>query len=118
MLEVEPPAIEIATARHPHVVDLEIDDHAPEATPTDDETLSDDEFFDCIQPEDGPAVMVPVSVNQPADLPAPTELGPGEVDAPELRSPTPKPGGALPKIPRMFRLLNLVTERGTGGISE
>ena len=100
--EVEPPNIETTTAHHPRVVDPQTEDQSTE---------SDDEFFDC---QDGPAVIVP----QPADPPAPTELDSEEVDAPELRSPTPRPVKTLPKVRGIYRLLNLVTERGTGGMSE
>lgn len=85
------------------MVDAQTEDHS---------TDSDDElFFDC---QDGPAVIVP----QPADPPAPAELDSGDVDAPELLTPTPRPVKTLPKIRGIYRLLNLVTERGTGGISE
>jgi hypothetical protein len=95
---------------------LQIRDHASEAASADDDTLSDDEFFDC--PEDGPATIGP-SVNQPTDPPAPSaEIDSGEVAGPESRSLTPKPVEPLSRTRGIYRLLNLVTERGTGGISE
>ena len=95
-------------------------DHATEAASKDNETLSDDEYFDCIQPEDGPGDLgpVPSAINRPADPPTPIEMDHGEVASPESRAPTPKPIETLPQTCGMYRLLNLVTERGAVGISE
>jgi hypothetical protein len=115
--EDEPRVIETTTEHHPHVADPQICDHATEAGVTDDESQSDDEFFDCIQLEDGPTTMEPVpsSVTQPAGPPIPAQMDSGEADGSE---PQPNPVENLPQARGMYRLLNLVTERGTGGISE
>ncbi len=92
---------------HPRVADSQICDHATEAGFTDDEP-SDDEFFDCLQPGDGPAIMEPVppSANQPPGPPVPVNMGSGEV------------AGSESQPISVETLPNLVTERGIGGISE
>ena len=102
------------------MADSQIGYHTTEAAPLDDdESLSDDEFFDCLQPEDGPARMEPVpSSVKHASPPTTAGLGSGGVASPEPRSLTPKPVETLPQVCGMYRLLNLVTERGTGGISK
>jgi len=114
--EGEPRVLDTTTEHHPRVGDPQICDHTVETGLTEDESLSDDEFFDCFQPEDGPASMEPVppSVDQPAGPP------PAETDFEEASGPVPQPIPAepLPQARGMYRLLNLVTERGTGGISE
>ena len=92
-------------------------DHTTETGLTGDEPQSDDEFFDCFQPEDGPEIMepVPFSVNQPANPPVPAKMDAGDVDGSE---PQPVSIKTPPQARGMYRLLNLITERGTGGISE
>jgi hypothetical protein len=108
----------LETAEHRfHVEDPQICDHPMEGGSTENETSSDDEFFDCPQPEGAPGVveLTPSSVNQP---PGPPETDSEKVADPEPRSLTPNPVETLPQRGRMYRLLNLVTERGTGGISE
>ena len=97
--------------------DPQIRDHTTETGFTDDEPLSDDEFFDCFQPEDGPEIMepVPLLVNQSTSPPVPAKMDAGEVDG---SKPQPVSIKTLPQARGMYRLLNLVTERGTGGISE
>lgn len=104
------------TVEHHPVADSQICDHATEAGSTDDES-SDDDFFDCVQPADGPVIMEPVppSANQPPDAPAPANIHSGEVPGPESQLTSVE---TLPQARGMYRLLNLVTERGIGGMSE
>lgn len=105
------------TEHHPRVVvDPQIRDHATDAGFTDDES-SDDEFFECFQPGEGPAIMEPVpsSANQSPGPPAPANLDPGEITGSESQ---PISVETVPQARGMYRLLNLVTERGVGGISE
>jgi len=112
----EPCVIDTTTEHPPPVGDPQICDHTTETDLTDDESLSDDEFFDCSQPGDEPPIMEPVpsSVDQLTG-PSPAEIDSGEAGGSE---PQPTPVETLPQARGMYRLLNLVTERGTGGISE
>lgn len=97
-------------------MDPQIYDNATEAGVTDDES-SDDEFFECLQSGDGPAIMEPVpsSANQTPGPPTPANMDSGEIASSE---PQPISVETLPQARGMYRLLNLVTERGVGGISE
>lgn len=104
------------TAEHHPEADSQICDDTTEAGFTDNES-SDDEFFDCSQPEDGPVIMEPVppSANQPSDAPARADIDSREVAGSESQPPSVE---TLPQARGMYRLLNLVTERGIGGMSE
>jgi hypothetical protein len=76
--EGEPRVVDTITEHRPPVGDPQICDHTAETGFTDDESLSDDEFFDCFQPGDGPEIMEPVpsSVDQPlAHFPAEIDSG-------------------------------------------
>lgn len=110
---------ETTTEHHPPRVDPQIYDHSPEVGSTDNESVSDDEFYDCLQPEDEISFMEPVpsSINQPTGS-FPAQMDPRKAAGPEPQSLAPKPVETLPQTRGMYRLLSLVTERGTGGISK